>query len=149
MSGGCPQRWTPANATGSMPVSGTAAAKGSGSGRGSAGPQARRHPESSAAPLAQSGPAGPQRNLTVEVKTKEAHCLIYSSDSLLTDANRCSLMGGCCSEHIWSVNTSSSNTFSSLNLYLRGFQVAFLMWPEGPSVPAKAPWLEGTEVSMF
>lgn len=48
------------NATGSIPVSETTAAKRLGSGRGSAGPQARRHPVSSAIPLAQSAPAGPQ-----------------------------------------------------------------------------------------
>lgn len=103
---------------------------------------------SSAIPLAQSAPAGPQRTLTVQVETKETHCLIYSSDSLPTDANRRSLVGGSCSEHTWSVNTSLSNTFSSLNLYLGGFHGAFPTQPAGPSVSAKVPWLEGTQVSI-
>ena len=131
-----------------MLVSGTTAAKGLGSGSVSAGPQAGRHPVSSAIPLAQSAPPRPQRNLTVQVKTKETHCLIYSSQQGLMEANRGSLMGGSSSEHTWSVNTSLSNTFSSLNLYLRGLHVAFPVQPAEPSVPTKAPWLEGTEVSI-
>lgn len=75
------------------------------------------------------------------MKSEETHCLVYSSDSLLMGANCHSLMGGTCSEVTWSMNTSLFNTFSSLNLHFRGFHVAFPMWPVGPSVPAKVPWL--------
>lgn len=101
---------------------------------------------SSAIPLAQSALAGPQGTLTVQVKSKETHCLIYSSDSLLRGANCHSLMGGTCSQVTWSMNSSLLNTFSSLNLHFRGFHVAFPMWPVGPSVLAKVAWLERTRV---
>lgn len=40
LSGVCSECWTPANVTGSMPVSGTSVTKGLGSGRESADPQA-------------------------------------------------------------------------------------------------------------
>lgn len=59
------------------------------------------------------------------------------------DVNCHNLMGGPCFEHTWAVSTSLFNAFSSPNLCLRGFHVAFPIQPAGHSAPAKVPWLRG------
>lgn len=68
LSGVCPESWTPANATGSMPVSGTSVAKKRIGLR-------ERICWSPGTHWSQSAPAELQRNLAVQVEIKETHCL--------------------------------------------------------------------------
>lgn len=131
LSGACPECWAPANATGSMPVSGTSVAKGIGL-RESAGPQAPTD-------LNQLLQNYRQTWLSRWKRKKPT----ASQQQFLMDANCHRLMGGSCFEHTWAVSTSLFNAFSSPSLCLGGFHVACPIQPAGHSVSAKVPWLRG------